>query len=233
MALQVYPGLFVAWDKKSNIQYLLIWKRNLLDAHQLHFYTEKLQFLKNIFFLQFTSPINGSLFDTEFFDTKAHEPPHDKTNKMMCTQRTLRSAWASAQSDQSILCTQKVVKGPMFIHADSEDSDQTGRIPRLICLRWAPRTCHLVGFVMQWLMLYKNRLWLFGVDRKIYHKVHCSAAQDLLSDHHWCWTAILSDRFFYLRQNSHDGFSFLHTCIHTCQRIYSIHLQLVSINIYC
>ena len=30
-------------------------------------------------------------------------PEHDKTNKMMCTQRRLRSALASAQSDQSSL----------------------------------------------------------------------------------------------------------------------------------
>ena len=29
---------------------------------------------------------------------------------------------------------------------DSEDSDQTGRMPRLICLRWAH--CHFAGFVM-------------------------------------------------------------------------------------
>ena len=32
------------------------------------------------------------------------EPRHDKTNKMSCTQRRLRSAWASAQSDQSLRC---------------------------------------------------------------------------------------------------------------------------------
>ena len=30
------------------------------------------------------------------------EPPHDKTNKMMCAQRRLRPASASAQSDQSL-----------------------------------------------------------------------------------------------------------------------------------
>ena len=32
------------------------------------------------------------------------EPPHDKTNKMMCIQQSLRSAWASVQSDQSLRC---------------------------------------------------------------------------------------------------------------------------------
>ena len=56
----------------------------------------------------------------------------------MCAQRRLRSAWASAQSDQSLRCALNwVAKDPSFLQADSEDSDQTGRMPRLICLRWA------------------------------------------------------------------------------------------------
>ena len=61
----------------------------------------------------------------------------------MCAQRRLRSAWASAQSDQislgirpvwseSSLCAQWVSKDPRFYHADNENSDQTGRIPKLI-----------------------------------------------------------------------------------------------------
>ena len=36
----------------------------------------------------------------------------------------------------------------MFLHADSEDSDQTGQMPRLICV-FAGRTGHFVGFVMR------------------------------------------------------------------------------------
>ena len=47
------------------------------------------------------------------------------------TGRKLRSAWASALSDQSWLCAQWVAKGLSFLHADSQDSDQTGRMPRL------------------------------------------------------------------------------------------------------
>ena len=50
----------------------------------------------------------------------------------MCAQRRLWSAWASAQSDQSSLCGQRVAKDPSFLHADSEDSDQTERMSRLI-----------------------------------------------------------------------------------------------------
>ena len=30
------------------------------------------------------------------------------------------------------LCVQWVAKVPTFLHADSEDSDQTGRMPRMI-----------------------------------------------------------------------------------------------------
>ena len=46
------------------------------------------------------------------------------------------------------LCTQWVAKEPSFLHADSENSDQTGRMPRLIRV-FAGRTCHFVGFVMR------------------------------------------------------------------------------------
>ena len=60
-----------------------------------------------------------------------------KPTKWLCTQRKPRSAWASAQSDQSSLCTLWVANDPSFPHADREDSDQTGRVPRLICLHWA------------------------------------------------------------------------------------------------
>ena len=44
-------------------------------------------------------------------------------------QRRLRSTYASAQSDQSSLCTQWVAKVPMFLQGASEDSHQTGRCP--------------------------------------------------------------------------------------------------------
>ena len=50
----------------------------------------------------------------------------------MYAKRRLRSAWASAKSDQSLLCAQWEAKDPSVLHADSEDSDQTGQMPRLI-----------------------------------------------------------------------------------------------------
>ena len=66
-----------------------------------------------------------------------------KPTKWVCVQRRLRSAWATAQTDQSSLCTQWVAKDPSFLHADSEDSDQTGQMPRLIWV-FAGRTAILM-----------------------------------------------------------------------------------------
>ena len=55
-----------------------------------------------------------------------YEPPRDKNQQNDCAP--------SEDSDQPghPLCAQWVAKGPSFLHADSEDSDQTGRMPRLI-----------------------------------------------------------------------------------------------------
>ena len=72
------------------------------------------------------------------------EPRHDKTNKMSVrpakTQISLgiRPVWS-----ESSLCVQWVAKDPRFLHADSEDSDQTGRMPRLIWV-FAGRTLTLL-----------------------------------------------------------------------------------------
>ena len=80
---------------------------------------------------------------------KNNEPPHDKTNKMSArpanTQISLgiRPVWS-----ESSLWAQRVAKDQSILHADSEDSDQTGRMPRLIWV-FTGRTCHFVGFVMR------------------------------------------------------------------------------------
>ena len=79
------------------------------------------------------------------------EPRHDKTNKMTVhpvkTQISLgiRPVWSEPS-----LCTQWVATDPNFLYADSEDSDWTGRMPRLIWV-FGGHTCHFVGFVMLWL----------------------------------------------------------------------------------
>ena len=52
---------------------------------------------------------------------------------------------------ESSMCAQWVAKDPSFLHVDSEDSGQTGQMPRLIWVS-AGRTAHCVDFVM---MLHK------------------------------------------------------------------------------
>ena len=57
-----------------------------------------------------------------------NEPRHDKTNKV-----TVRPAKTQISLGiRCSLCAEWVAKDPSFLHADSEDSDQTGRMPRLI-----------------------------------------------------------------------------------------------------
>ena len=63
-----------------------------------------------------------------------------KPTQWLCAQRRLRS--------ESSLCDQWVAKDQRFLQADSEDSDQTGRMPRLIWVL-AGHTCHFVGFLMR------------------------------------------------------------------------------------
>ena len=64
----------------------------------------------------------------------------------------IRPAW----SESSLSAWRKL--GSLAIHwVHSEDSDQTGRMPRLIWV-FAGRTCHFVGFVMRWLKYTSN--WL-------------------------------------------------------------------------
>ena len=61
------------------------------------------------------------------------EPPHDKTNKMTVhpveTQISLGFCPVWSESSQ---CVQWVAENPVFLHADSKDSDQTGCMPQPI-----------------------------------------------------------------------------------------------------
>ena len=61
------------------------------------------------------------------------EPPHDKSDNMtVCSATTQISLGIRPVLSESSLCAQWVAKDPSFLHTDSEDSDQTERMPRLI-----------------------------------------------------------------------------------------------------
>ena len=100
--------------------------------------------------------------------SKSYEPPHDKTNKWLCAQWRLRSRLNIIRRikkisldqpgihpvwSESSMCAHWAAKDPSFLHADSEDSDQTERMPRLIWV-FAGCICHFDGFVMRRLLLF-------------------------------------------------------------------------------
>ena len=58
-----------------------------------------------------------------------NEPRHDKTNKM--SVRPAKTGIRPVYSESSLYAVW-VAKDTRFLHADSEDSDQTGRMPKLI-----------------------------------------------------------------------------------------------------
>ena len=76
-----------------------------------------------------------------------NEPPHDKTSKMTYVPSKDSDQPGHPPRSESSLCAEWVAKDQSFLHADSEYSDQTGQMPRLIWV-FAGRTCHFVGFVM-------------------------------------------------------------------------------------
>ena len=79
--------------------------------------------------LRIRNVVSASLFSMLRHNVaKPSEPPHNS--------RGIRPAW----SDFSV-CAQCVAKDQRFLHADSEDSDQPGRKPRLI---FAGRTVTLL-----------------------------------------------------------------------------------------
>ena len=80
----------------------------------------------------------------------------------------IRTVWSASEDSnqpghprpvwsESSLSAQWIAKDPRFLHADSEDFVQTGRMPRLIW-DFVRRTDHFVGFVMRQLLL-RSMYW--------------------------------------------------------------------------
>ena len=79
--------------------------------------------------------LHGFRHPTMFRRISLHEPRHYKTNEMTVRPaKTQISLGIRPDWSESSLCAQWVAKDPMFLHADSEDSDPIGRMPRLICV---------------------------------------------------------------------------------------------------
>ena len=97
---------------------------------------------------------------------KTYEPRHDKTNKVTVhPAKTQISLGICPVWSESSLYTQWVAKEPRFLHADSEDSDQPGWMPRLIWV-FAGRTLILLvlschgSIMLRIITLPKQLLWI-------------------------------------------------------------------------
>ena len=91
----------------------------------------------------------------------------------------IRPAWS-----ESSLCAQWVAKDPTFLHADSEDSDMTWRMPRLIRV-FAGRKAYFVGFLMRRLIYiyfcnFRVLNSVASVYEKVFHGIVYSLSADIL-----------------------------------------------------
>ena len=75
----------------------------------------------------------------------------------------IRPVWS-----ESSLCAQWVDKGPSFLHADSKDSDQTGRMPRLIWV-FAGRTLILLVLSFRGSFVSPFAKWKRSMSIKIHY----------------------------------------------------------------
>ena len=105
----------------------------------------------------------------------------------LCAQRRLRSAWASAQSDQSLCCPHEETLGPQLPIGRTAKTDQTGQMPRRI---WVLVGAHVILLVLpygssnvliQFAMIeelsHVTRKPVFGVCDQIRLKQVCSASE--------------------------------------------------------
>ena len=85
-------------------------------------------------------------------NTKIFELQHEKKQQNdMCAQQWQISLGVHPVWSESSLWAHLVAKDPSLLHVDSEDSDRTGQMPRLI---WVVAGCtgHFVGLVLWWLI---------------------------------------------------------------------------------
>ena len=70
----------------------------------------------------------------------SYELQHNKTIKITCAHRRLRSACACLQSDQCLHCPHEEALGPWLSIECTVKTDQIGWMPRLLSRCWAHRS---------------------------------------------------------------------------------------------
>ena len=126
-----------------------------------------------------------------FYCCEWSEPPHDITNKMTVPQISLgiHQVWSEFS-----LYAKREAKDQSFLHADSEDSDQTGWMPRLTWV-FAGRTCHFVGFAVSRFKYCWNpcRELCDSIPENIYKMVKANSWQGYWVGDEWDWVKVTTD----------------------------------------
>ena len=114
-------------------------------------------------------------------------------------------------------CTQWIANDPSFLHVDSEDSDQTGWMPRLIWV-FSGRTTTFAGFVMRrfisrWARHSKTCKMIYATLRRLR-----SAYTSAQSNQRPCWVFVGYLSIWLLHRNRKDSsdFAYAQACLCLC-----------------
>ena len=151
--------LSLCWTHSHFVGFVMLWSFWKLSLSPLWHQAERMmkpvssQWLSGIWPAVLLSvECHPSAPHTHRFLSIKYVPRHEKTNKMSVRPvKTPISLGIHPVWSESSLCTQWVAKGPRFLHADSDDSDQTGGMPRLI---WVFAGCTLTLLKKAWVLSY-------------------------------------------------------------------------------
>ena len=107
---------------------------------------------------------NDILYVSIIIKKKLRDLNYDKTNRMACAPSEDRKMGIRPVWSKSSLCAQWVTKDLNFLHVDSEDADQTGRMLRLIWV-FADHTGLIVGFVGLIIKKEIESSWLINIEK--------------------------------------------------------------------
>ena len=118
------------------------------------------------------------------FDKIKIKPPQERKPTTLLVRRAkTQTAWASAQTHQSSLCAQWVAKDPRCLHADSEDSDQTGWTQSEAQADLSSLgACHFYWFVELWLKCKIPKTLLQTLSRS---KSHLALQKIITKEYHF------------------------------------------------
>ena len=133
-----------------------------IELQQGYYELDRTLYVKNI---NTSSKLTVRAYHGQEVHVVRYEPPHDKTNKMSVRPAKISLGIHPVWSESSLCAWRKI--GFLATHWPySEDSDQTGRVARLIWV-FAGRTSHFICFVMRRLIFSCSFCNKYAVGEKL------------------------------------------------------------------